>query len=406
MAVSHSNEENKNMSNHDMRIGKYRLLTLLSERRYTDVWLAEHIDLKKKVAIKILFPQDVRAGDERLRAKKQFFKEARTLAQLSHPNIVQAFEYGVEEKHGWPYFVMEYAPYGSLKRRHRPGEQLPLSTVRAYTSQVGRAIHYVHTRGLIHRDIKPQNMFLKTRSLVLLGDFGLVMRKHYKYYPRMMWEFGGTRAYMAPEQERGEPCPASDQYAFATTVFEWLTGYRPFYGTAGEIAWRRENLAPPSMRAIAPEIPAAVERVVLTALHKTPDRRFKTILDFTLEFEEACKPVIATQLYDMSASRSRRVMVSHRSESASRDSAMLRQQPPGRFARQPALAEQGDVLLAPSPHLVPLRRQRIEEEPRDPMLTSDGNEINIVLPSRVRSFWSRVRIAWQRIAGPPQEQCL
>jgi len=108
------------------------------------------------------------------------------------------------------------APYGSLADRYYPGEKLPLSTVKAYTSQIGRAIHYVHTQGLIHRDIKPQNMYLKTRSFVLLGDFGLAMPKPSKYYPRLKWDFGGTWLYMAPEQEGGEPCPQSDQYSFAT----------------------------------------------------------------------------------------------------------------------------------------------------------------------------------------------
>ncbi len=316
-------EENKNMSIDVTQIGKYRLLELLSERRYTDIWLAEHIYLKKKVALKILYPQEVRAGNERLRTQKHFFNEARTLAQLAHPNIVQAFEYGVEEEHGWPYFAMEYAPYGSLADRYYPGEQLPLSTVRNYTSQMGRAIHYVHAQGLIHRDIKPQNMFLKTRSFVLLGDFGLTMHNHGRYYPWLKSNFGGTKLYMAPEQEGGEPCTASDQYAFATIVFEWLTGCRPFYGNHEDLAWQRKNLEPPSMRAIVPEIPAAVERVVLTALRKAPSRRFKTMLDFTLEFEEACESANVRILYDVSASRSYRWKGSRQCEPFSRNNAVL-----------------------------------------------------------------------------------
>lgn len=207
----------------------------------------EHRDLKKLVAIKILFPQEVCAKNARLRAKKLFLNEVQTLAQPAHPHIVQVLDYEKEE-HGWSYFVMEYTPYGSLADQHTPGEKLPLSTVKAYKSQIGRAIHYIHTQGLIHRDIKPQNIFLKTKSLVIPGDFGLVTRYHGKHYPWMKMEFGGTRVYMAPEQEGGEPCPASDQYAYATMVFEWLTGYWPFYGNAEEIAWQRRHLSPPSMR--------------------------------------------------------------------------------------------------------------------------------------------------------------
>ena len=277
----------KNTGNHDMHIGNYRLLHLLDEGRYTEIWLGEHIDLKKKVVVKILIPQKSGGSNERFCIKKRFHREAHLLAQLNHPHIVQVFDYG--EEYGLPYFVMEYAPYGSLAQRHRLGERLPLTIVRSYTSQVGRAIHYIHTQGLIHRDIKPQNMFLRTRNMVLLGDFGLAIRIHNSFYSHLIWQFGGTRAYMAPEQEQGVPCPASDQYAFATIVFEWLTGYSPFYGTAEQIAWQRKNLSPPSTRAMVPEIPAAVDRVVLTALQKKSGHRFKTMLDFTLAFDEACK---------------------------------------------------------------------------------------------------------------------
>src|SRR2546430_7275488 len=88
---------NNTMHKDELQIGKYLLLELLSEGRYTDVWLAERIDIKKKVAVKILFPQEVRAGDARLLAKKLFFNEAQTLAQLTHPHIVQAFDYRSEE---------------------------------------------------------------------------------------------------------------------------------------------------------------------------------------------------------------------------------------------------------------------------------------------------------------------
>ena len=350
------------MKKDHMRIGKYQLLELLGVGRYTDVWLAERIDLKKKVAIKILFPQEVRAGNARLRAKKLFFNEAQTLAQLAHPHIVQAFDYEEEEEHGWSYFVMEYTPYGSLADRHGPGELLPLSTVKAYTSQMGRAIQYMHSLGLIHRDIKPQNMFLKTRGLVLLGDFGLVMRNHGRFYPWMKMEFGGTRVYMAPEQEGGEPCPASDQYAYATIVFEWLTGYWPFYGNDRELAWKRRHLLPPSMRALVPEIPVAVEWVDET-----------------------------------SASHSSRMPAIYRHAAASRHAVILRQQGSAGLVPQPEFAEQGDVLVAPHP-VVP-RFWQAEEDFWDPMFTSNGDDMQMILPSRLQNLRSRVHSAWERIGG-------
>jgi eukaryotic-like serine/threonine-protein kinase len=378
-----------------MRIGKYQLLELLGVGRYTDVWLAEHIDLKKKVAIKILFPQEVPAGNARLRAKKLFFNEAQTLAQLDHPHIVQVFDYEEEVEHNWSYIVMEYAPYGSLADRHGPGELLPLSTVKAYTSQMGRAIHYVHMQGLIHRDIKPQNMFLKTRNSVLLGDFGLVMRNHGKYNPWMKMEFGGTRNYMAPEQDGGEPCPASDQYAYATMVFEWLTGYWPYYGNARELAWRREHLPPPSMRALVPEIPAAVEWVVLTALQKKPDRRFKTMLDFTLEFEEACKTVREGVTCETSGSHSSRMPTIYQYEAASKHPTMLHQQRSAGFVPQLEFAEQADVMVAQ--HAIVSPSWQAEEDFWYPVFTSHGDGMQMILPFRWQNLWNKVQRAWERL---------
>src|SRR5258708_26372457 len=150
----------KNMGNLDMYIGNYRLLRLLDEGRYTEVWLGEHIDLKKEVVVKILIPQKLGRSNERLCIKKRFHREARILAQLDHPHIVQVFDYG--EEYGLAYFVMEYAPYGSLAQRHRLGERLPLPIVRSYASQVRRAIHYIRIHALIQRDIKPQNTHLRT----------------------------------------------------------------------------------------------------------------------------------------------------------------------------------------------------------------------------------------------------
>jgi serine/threonine protein kinase len=379
----------------DFRIGKYRLLELLSEGRHTDVWLAERIDMKKKVAIKILFPQEFRAGDARMFAKKLFFNEAQNLAQFTHPHIVQVFDYVEEEEHGWSYFVMEYAPFGSLADRYAPGERLPLSTVEAYTSQIGRAIHHIHTQGLIHRDIKPQNMFLKTRNSVVLGDFGLVTRNHGKRYPWMKTEFGGTRIYMAPEQERGEPCPASDQYAYATVVFEWLTGYWPFYGDARELAWQRRHLSPPLMRTLVPEIPAAVEWVVLTALHKSPSRRFRTMLDFTLEFEEACKDIKESVPFEMLSSYLSRTTVTNRHEATPEHAAMLCQQKPGGAIPQLEFTEQGDVLVASPPVLA--SSWLSDQDFGDLMFGSGEEEMNIERASRLQNLRSRINNVRERV---------
>src|SRR5258708_16211136 len=114
--------------------GKYRLLHLLGKGRYTVVWLGEHIHLKKKVAIKILFPEAIHGISEQFRAKRRFLREARTLAQFDHPHIVQVFDSG--EVDGLLYFAMEYAPYGSLARRYRLGGRVPPASSKTFSKQL------------------------------------------------------------------------------------------------------------------------------------------------------------------------------------------------------------------------------------------------------------------------------
>ena len=236
-------------------------------------------------------------------------------------------------------------------------------------------------------------MFLSTRNSVILGDFGLVSRNHGRHYPWMKMEFGGTRIYMAPEQEAGEPIPASDQYAYATVVFEWLTGYWPFYGDARELAWQRRHLAPPLMRNLVPEIPAAVEWVVLTALHKSPNHRFKTMLDFTLEFEEACRSVkkgVSSKIIANYKPAIDRVRTGIGFTSIQQD------QRPVALVSQPEFVEQGDVLVATYP--VARNYWQPDEDFWAPTFTSIEGSIGFALTSRWQSFWRRLRSLWQRIA--------
>jgi eukaryotic-like serine/threonine-protein kinase len=383
------------MSDNHFRMGKYRLLELLYEGHHTEVWLAENVKIRKRVAIKILISREVHSGNARLFVRKLFLNEAKTLARLAHPHIVQVFDYEDEEEHGWPYMVMEFAPLGSLTDRYTAGERLSLPMVRSYTSQIGRAIHYIHTQGLIHRDIKPQNMFLKTRNAVLLGDFGLVMPIHEKHYPWMKMEFGGTRLYMAPEQEVGEPVPSSDQYAYATVVFEWLTGYWPFYGTAKELSWQRRHLAPPLLRDIVPEIPEPVEWVVLKALDKSPGRRFETMLDFTLAFEAACQQP-DRNVYDIPTGHFSAIPSINRQDVHTGFAEVHGYQTSAGLVSQPNTSKVGDVLV--SAHPVMSHSWQSIEDFIDPLFTSDGTESSNIIILRWLHIRRRIQPLWKRIS--------
>ncbi len=163
---------------------------------------------------------------------------------------------------------------------------LPPSSIIAYVKQVASALDYAHAQKVMHRDVKPENMLLGRNHEVLLSDFGLAMGTYSSSQERAR-DASGTIAYMAPEQARGKPRPASDQYALAVAVYEWLCGSRPFEGTYEEIAVQHVLHDPPSLCRLTPEISLEVEAAVLKALAKDPHQRFDTVQEFAAALELA-----------------------------------------------------------------------------------------------------------------------
>lgn len=269
-------------------VDHYQLIERLDADRYTEVWAGRDFYLHTPVALKILFLDRLENEQDRAFYAERFREEARALASLNHPHIVRFLNYN--RGRNLLFLVMQYAAYGSLAHFHRPGQPLPLPLVRTYITQVGRALQYMHNRGLIHRDVKPGNILLLSRKHVVLADFGLAMPNPEQSYPQRRFR-GGTTVYMPIEQQRGYPRPTSDQYALATVAYELLTGYRPFYGTPEEIVAQRERMAPAPMRQLVPELPSALDGVVLMALRRNPARRYPTVLDFVREFDLACTPI-------------------------------------------------------------------------------------------------------------------
>src|SRR5215471_12275416 len=145
------------------QLGNYRLLRLLGRGGFAEVYLAEHVYLKRRAALKVLHTS---LEDEDV---EQFLAEAQTLARLTHPHIVSVHEFGVEQ--GTPFLVMDYAPRGTLRQRHPPGSWLSLEVTVAYIKQVAAALQYAHNHQVIHRDVKPENMLLGAQQDVLLSDF-------------------------------------------------------------------------------------------------------------------------------------------------------------------------------------------------------------------------------------------
>jgi eukaryotic-like serine/threonine-protein kinase len=179
--------------------------------------LGEHIYLGTQVAIKIL--NTTLTVDDR----HSFLIEARTIAHLVHSHIVRVLDFGIHND--VPFLVMDYAPNGSLRQQYPKGTRLPLHTTVSYVKQIASALQYAHNHKLIHRDVKPENILLGRDKQLLLSDFGIAVVAR-SSLSQSTQEVVGTVAYMAPEQVEGKPRPASDQYALAILVYEWLCGER------------------------------------------------------------------------------------------------------------------------------------------------------------------------------------
>ena len=267
------------------KLGNYRLIKLLGKGGFADVYQGEHVYLKTPAAIKVLQMQPT---DE---AFDKFLAEARTIARLTHPNIVPVLEFGIEND--MPFLVMGYAPYGSLRQRHPFGSVLPAATILPYVKQVAIALQYAHERKIIHRDVKPENMLLGQSQVLMLSDFGIATTAHSMYTAPTQNAHttsgtAGTATYMAPEQFNGKPCMASDQYALGVVVYEWFCGTPPFNGSPIEVAMQHLQALPPPMRAKVPTLAPAIERVLMRALAKDPELRFASVQDFAWALEEAC----------------------------------------------------------------------------------------------------------------------
>ncbi len=265
------------------QLGNYRLTRLLGVGGFARVYLAEHMQLRTAVAIKVL---DTTVTDE---AEMEFFlNEAKKLASLQHPHIVKILDCAVQGN--IPYLVMQYAPNGTLAQKHQDKLPLPLPTIAIYVKQVASALQYVHEQGLVHCDVKPANLLLGQNNEVILGDFGIITATRTTAAPTLE-HIRGTVPYMAPEHSAGRPVRASDQYSLGIIVYEWLSGLSPFQGTPGAIYQQHRSVAPPSLRRkdTGTRVPLSIERVVMKALEKHPKNRYPHIQDFANALESAIR---------------------------------------------------------------------------------------------------------------------
>src|SRR5579864_6320228 len=255
----------------EQQFGNYQLLRLLGEGNFAEVYLAEHLYLETPAAIKVLHTRMKPDSHE------AFQREARTVAHLQHPHIVRVLDFGIQDQ--TPYLVMEYTQGGTLRSLHPKGTCLSLEQIVNYVKQIASALDYAHEQGVIHRDVKPENILLNANGEIVLSDFGIAVVLD-TLASLSEQKMAGTPLYMAPEQIRHQPCAASDQYALGVMVYEWLCGEPPFRGPLMVTLGQHLHQAPPSLCTRQPHLSAAVEDAVFGALAKDPSQRFATVHDF------------------------------------------------------------------------------------------------------------------------------
>jgi hypothetical protein len=252
------------------QFGGYRIIERAGKGGMASVYKAHQADLARYVALKVL--PDFLASDGDFR--ERFQNEAVAVANLRHPNIPAVYNYGHDGETA--YIVTEFVDGGTLAEQ--TGKPLPLRYVVEMLTPIASAIDYAHSRGVLHRDIKPPNILLTRDGRPVLNDFGLARMMESELRITQGQMIMGTPQYMAPEQCLGEDLgPATDIYSLTVVAYEMLTGQVPFSAAtpAAVLMAQVSNPLPPP-RSINPDIPPAVESVLLKGLAKAPAERYQT----------------------------------------------------------------------------------------------------------------------------------
>lgn len=259
---------------------RYEIIGKIGAGGMSDVYKAKDLTLGRFVAIKVLKPE----FSEDLNFVTKFRTEAQSAAGLEHPNIVNIYDVGSEK--GMHYIVMEYVEGITLKTYIEKKGQLSFKEAVSIAIQVGRGIEAAHSKGIIHRDIKPQNIIISTEGKVKVTDFGIARAASSN---TISSDVMGSVHYSSPEQARnGFVDGKSDIYSLGIVMYEMVTGRVPFDGdttVAVAIQHLQEEIVPPS--AYAPNLPISMEKIILKCTQKNPDRRYESMTALLTDLRKA-----------------------------------------------------------------------------------------------------------------------
>jgi len=263
-------------------LGRYHILEQLGEGGMAIVYKAYDTRLERNVAVKVILPQ--RQFSEKF--LKRFEREAKVLAQLSHPNIVGVIDYGEHE--GLPYIVMEYIPAGTLKQKI--GKPIPWREAARLLAPMARALEYAHKHNIIHRDVKPSNILVTETNQPMLSDFGIakILETEETIDLTGTGTGIGTPEYMAPEQALSQGIDhRTDIYALGIVFYEMVTGRKPYRAdTPLAVLFKHVNDPLPRPKQFIPDLPDFVEQALIKSLAKNPAYRYSTAAEFAVDLEK------------------------------------------------------------------------------------------------------------------------